>query len=166
MVSSAGISMDTLSEVEKFLAILFAPTDLVEVRAFHRERAGGCTLQEWRPVRELGGLVPRISLANTDGESNVYLGINPRIREGGKEEDVALARCLFADWDDVQPDQLDAVLAEAELPQPTLIVDSGHGVHAYWLLTEPITDMALWRAAQAAIIRRAKSDPKSRTRPE
>jgi hypothetical protein len=50
---------------------------------------------------------------------------------------------LFSDVDDanheLSRDMARALLEQAEYP-PTLIVDSGHGLQAYWLLTKPCTD--------------------------
>jgi hypothetical protein len=52
---------------------------------------------------------------------------------------------LFGDIDDpnheLSRDMARALLEQAEYP-PTLIVDSGHGLQGYWLLTEPCTDAA------------------------
>lgn len=59
---------------------------------------------------------------------------NTRSYEGGtKNEDVALARCLFADFDGVELKDIRQRAGEAGLPAPTLIVASGHGFHLYCL---------------------------------
>jgi hypothetical protein len=160
--------MDTRNELEKFMAILFEPTDLVELRTFHRDKrqsGTGDVRQKFCASREVIDHIPFLAGLNQDREHNIYIGINPRMREGGKQEDVALARCLCADWDDVDRDQLDALLDKGKLPPPTLAVHSGHGLHAYWKLTEPVIDLPMWKAAQAAIIGRAGCDNKIKDPP-
>lgn len=151
--------MDTLAELEKYLAVVFEPTDLVEVRAFHRVKGQGVQ-RFWKPAREVASLVPKLSGMNLEAEYNIYCGANPRMREGGSNEDVAIARCLFADWDDTTLPDVQERFASASLPPPSLIVGSGHGIHAYWKLTSPLTDLDLWRRAQTALIARAGSDDK------
>jgi hypothetical protein len=61
---------------------------------------------------------------------------------------------LFSDVDDanheLSRDMARALLEQAEYP-PTLIVDSGHGLQAYWLLTAPCTDADRIEKARKAI---------------
>lgn len=150
---------DTASAFSHFMSILFDPTDLVEMRLLPSGRKLFAVAREWSD--KFGELV----FANTDGAQDVYAGINPRIREGGREEDVALARCLFADWDDVDPAQAQSLISSKKLPQPNLIVHSGHGIHGYWKLIDPVTDMAAWRRAMERLIVKAGSDAKIKDPP-
>jgi hypothetical protein len=71
---------------------------------------------------------------------------------------VACARCLFVDFDGIEPATARDKWYGAGLPRPTLIIASGHGVHAYWRLAEPITDMALWTRYQKRLIALLGSD--------
>mgnify|MGYP001254504727 CR=1 FL=1 len=48
---------------------------------------------------------------------------------------------------------------DAGLPTPTCIVNSGHGCHAYWRLTDPITDLRYWSESQKRLISLIDSDP-------
>lgn len=162
--------MDTpqAADLNTFLAALFEPSDLLEIRTFHSDRRAakdGDVQRYYRVCREVPALFDKLTLLNTEGEHNIYIGANPRIREGGTKADVAMCRCLFADWDDVEPAAIDGILTDAKLPEPTLIVASGHGVHCYWRLVEPITDLELFRAAQTAIIQRGKCDDKIKDAP-
>jgi hypothetical protein len=68
---------------------------------------------------------------------------------------------LFSDVDDpnheLSRDMARALLEQCEFP-PTLIVDSGHGLQAYWLLTEPCTDADRIEKARKAIQNITASD--------
>jgi AAA domain/Primase C terminal 2 (PriCT-2) len=68
---------------------------------------------------------------------------------------------LFSDVDDANHefsrDKARDLLEQAEYP-PTLIVDSGHGLQAYWLLTEPCTDADRIEKARKAIQNITASD--------
>lgn len=90
---------------------------------------------------------------------NIYASINPRLATGGKaDDDVLLARSVFVDLERMTVEEAMARVAAAGLPAPTMIVVSGHGVHLYWRLREPITDLALWTALQKRLIRLLGSD--------
>jgi hypothetical protein len=90
---------------------------------------------------------------------NIYAGVNPRITTGGsKNEDVLLARTLFVDLDNTTIADAMEQLRRTKLPMPTMIVMSGHGVHFYWRLTDPIFDLAYWKSIQKRLIRVFGSD--------
>lgn len=56
-------------------------------------------------------------------------------------EAVALARCVYADFDGgVSADEALERIATAGLPKPTAIVFTGGGVHTWWRLDRPIDD--------------------------
>ncbi len=139
--------------VQLFADCVFEPGDLVEVRLIP---AGE---QLWCLAERLAGQVPELIDANEAG-SNVYVGVNPRSRRGGKEEDVAKARCLFADFDRMSLEIARSRWAAARLPRPTIILGSGNGVHAYWRLTGSIADLDHWRDLQTAMIAALGSDPR------
>jgi hypothetical protein len=67
--------------------------------------------------------------------------------------------CFYADFDcgpgKPYATKLDALAAIAEavergisnggIPQPTIIIDSGHGIHLYWVLEETLLDSGRWK---------------------
>ena len=136
----------------RFLECLYDRTDLVEVRLIPRRRSlflhADCLIERDQELQD----------ANAAGQ-HVYVGANPRRRQGGKAQDVARARCLFADLDKVTVEEGLRRIADAGLPTPTCAVSSGHGLHAYWRLTQPMTDLATWTAAQKTLIHLLASDP-------
>ena len=116
--------------------------------------------------------------ANRVGPSNVYFGLGLRRlgteRQGGKKDIVALPGfALDIDFFDPRahkamnlPRDLDEAAQFLEgVPDPTIIVNTGNGVHLYWLFLRPLLldSMARIEAAQKAfsrfqapIIQRAK----------
>ncbi len=135
-----------------FVACVFDPDDLIEIRLIPRGE------QQYVKAGEVVRLDDSLQSANAAGE-HVYVGANPRKRRGGKASDVALARCLFVDLDDTDVDSALGRISDAGLPTPSCTVKSGHGLHAYWRLTEPMHDLAAWTTAQEFLIRVLRSDP-------
>lgn len=94
--------------------------------------------------------------ASSSGEPGVYAGVCPlradAARGGrGKKRDLACAPALWVDVDVAAPegvhaaealpptfdDALDLVLGAVPL-EPSMVVDSGFGLHAYWVLDRPL----------------------------
>ena len=74
---------------------------------------------------------------------NVYFGVCPRSRKEGTKDAVREVRCLWVDLDakPAESGKAQALTRLKEFPiQPTVIVDSGNGYHAYWVLKEPETE--------------------------
>ena len=88
----------------------------------------------------------RIRRANEAG-ANMYFGVAHRDGNGGKAENVTHATAVWADidgkdWDAEDPDRGKALALEHmnstfyDGLEPSIIVDTGHGYHVYWLLSE------------------------------
>jgi hypothetical protein len=141
------------SPIAQFASCVFDPNDVVEIRRLPSKTS------TWHTAADLRHELARLIAENRKGQ-NIYVGANPRTRRGGTTaEDVQLARCLFADFDDT------TIVAEVRtrwesvgLPEPTLVVLSGHGLHVWWRFLEPITDLALWSTLQKRIIKQLRSD--------
>jgi hypothetical protein len=154
--------MTAMEQVQVYRDCIFEPEDIVEVRAI---ASGGRVRKFWRVARDLPGLVPELERLNCQG-FNIYAGPNPRTGERlSGDESTALCRCLFVDFDKIEPGdgcgiwEFVAPCIEAMgLPMPTLAVFSGHGIHAYWRLTEPLKP-AEWAGLQSRLIATLESDP-------
>ena len=140
------------TQLQKYGQLVFEPDDIVELRLI---KAGAKPIQQWIRAEELPGQTESLTQLNQQGY-NIYAGPNPR-REAGKSGDanVLLARCLFCDFDGIEPGdgcgRWEFVLGriiEAKLPEPDMAVSSGHGIHTYWKLEEPLHDMDKWRQVQ------------------
>lgn len=115
-----------------------------ELRFIRRDDGNGRVLQLFYPVTTQGlrDATDEIAKLNVQGW-DAYYGVLPRIRRSGTAEDVYQGmNILWADLDsksfgeDGTQDSKEAALAALRKPvlQPQIIVDSGGGYHAYWLL--------------------------------
>lgn len=149
--------MDALSQCIDFLGAIFEPEDIIEYRPL--PPAAG---RRWAPLPELPDIVDWLERLNRDENQRVhaYFGANPRkAKNASQAEGVALARCVFADFDGgvVVEDALGRVRA-AGFPMPTAIIESGGGVHCWWRLAEAMTDAAAWHDRMKAIAAALGSD--------
>jgi P4 family phage/plasmid primase-like protien len=122
------------SHAQQWLANLFEHTEgLVELRACPNVRGQGRVSSIFtRDPDEVAEFV-----AHWSGKPyGVYFGAGTRKRERGTAEDVAELPALWADLDNVDKAHALEVLKACYCP-PTFIVDSGRGLHAWWLLDEP-----------------------------
>lgn len=79
---------------------------------------------------------------------DVYFGVNPRIGNGGKKENVQYLSAFHVEIDYGQTGHKKASplesyenalnVIQAFSPEPTLIVHSGGGFHCYWVLSNPV----------------------------
>ena len=77
--------------------------------------------------------------AGNQAGRNIYFGVGLRRTRGGKKSDVLAIPALWVDLDgkDFSQGKPEALAALDRLPtylSPSMILDSGHGIHAYWLL--------------------------------
>jgi KaiC/GvpD/RAD55 family RecA-like ATPase len=140
---------------------IFEPGDIVEMRLL----GPGEPIKRWRPAADLPSMTDELAEYNRQGW-NIYFGPNPRkARNLSGDKNVLLSRCLFADFDHIEADgcgPAEIVLGRIEdagLPTPSLIANSGHGIHAYWRLAGPVTGLDRWRILQKRLIATVGSDP-------
>lgn len=69
--------------------------------------------------------------------ANVFVGVNPRASRQSTKPAVHEAICMSADLDYRTPDAARLACLGAGLPEPTMLVDSGHGSHVYYLFEAP-----------------------------
>ncbi len=138
------------SQIENFCDCLFEPEDIVEARIL---KSGVSKFYQAKNLSQGNG---ELKAENERGQ-NIYIGANPRKQIGGTTDaDVQLARCLFVDFDHITPVQVAEKLGD--FPIPTITINSGHGVHCYWRLVEPIRDTKVWRQLQKRLIKTLDSD--------
>ena len=157
-----------VTDLHRYSQAVFDAHDIVELRLLGKSKP----IKLWRAAHELPVMYEELLRYNRQGY-NIYAGANPRRARGiSGDEGVLLARCLFVDFDDILPGDGCGPsefalmrIDEAGLPSPTMVISSGHGVHAYWRLFEPVDDLGRWRQLQERLIAALASD-KSIKNPE
>lgn len=98
-------------------------------------------------VREIGGGKPKSRFFRSVDElesylppddANVYVGIFTRSKARGTADNCKSTMAVWADYDDGAPlHEIKARINAVGIPYPSVLVSSGHGIHAYWLLDKP-----------------------------
>lgn len=131
----------------RFLATLFGgygvlPSARVELRCFSTD--GGRPLQSWHDLSPSGlrsASDKALSLARTH---DVYCTVLPRREHEGSAAGIRLCRWLWVDIDggddgpEGSADLLRSSVRRLRLPEPSMIVLSGGGLHAYWPLADVV----------------------------
>ena len=137
-----------------FLETLYADTDgHIETRFIvdrttgePREPGDMKGRRAWASVADLAAKLPTITAWAKQARCAVFFGVLPRkTAEGTTAADVGEGSCLWADidWKDFDNETAGrAAFAGLEYP-PSIVVRSAHGVHLYWLLSEPNEPEAL-----------------------
>jgi hypothetical protein len=144
---------DPLPQCEAFLGAIFESEDIIEFRPLPN------STKRWGTLANLPDIVPWLAARNASGK-HAYFGGNPRKAKGGsKEEDVALARCLWADFDGgIEHNEARTRIIGAGIPAPTVTLASGAGIHTWWRLSDAMTDLPEWTRRTKALIAAVGSD--------
>jgi hypothetical protein len=128
-------------QLEEFLSALFLPDELVEIRFIEswvsrgRKKSRVARSAQWLRRDELISQYDEIADFAWRERANIYFGVCPRSQKGDSHDQaIVTVRCVWCDIDDVTVDQADARFDEADIPMPSIVVNSGSGIHAYWLL--------------------------------
>lgn len=132
-----------------FLRALFAETDTILFRPIETWTEAGkkrsrvdyrnTHYRKAAPVLLLLTLQRLLELS-TKVPLNIFFGVCPRVGKKGRFDlawQIRTIRVLWADIDHVSVAEARERVAKAGLPAPSIIVNSGNGVHLYWLLDEP-----------------------------
>ena len=119
--------MNRVSQAVTFLSWLFEPYSdgFVEIRTMNQ---GKVQMRFWelpRTVDEWTG-IGEACIQWSDAGDDVYVGVLPRWRKGGRDNDVHTAGVLWCDIDDLAGLDQTATLANV-----TVAVRSGKGLHCY-----------------------------------
>ncbi|HRU07653.1 MAG TPA: primase C-terminal domain-containing protein, partial [Candidatus Brocadiia bacterium] len=120
-----------------YVGFVWAPDDLIELRPLPAQRGDRCPWpRQWIPAADLLGMADDLAAGNREG-ANIYAGVMPRKAKGaGTDADCLPGRVVWADFDGVKPREAWRTIEAAGLPLPGMVLNSGHGSHAYWRLTE------------------------------
>ena len=84
--------------------------------------------------------VRRMMERSATERTNLFFGVCPRFAASEQYDlawQIRTVRTLWADLGNCNTNEALARCEKAGLPRPSIIVNSGHGVHLYWLLDEP-----------------------------
>ncbi|MBS3787495.1 MAG: hypothetical protein V5A83_02455 [Candidatus Bipolaricaulota bacterium] len=137
--------IDEQLEIMQFFALLYGKANGGYVELRPTNFAGSPDMEErrWIPANDQEGFA-KAALELKD-HYHVYFGAATRTKEGkekgkGTSQYLKELTCLYADLDgDNYEGGMEEALATAKdfrLP-PSLVINSGHGYHAYWLLEKP-----------------------------
>ena len=120
------------------------PTGYVEVRSIR----DGKVRQWWERDRQAA---VDLAIQQSDLGWDAYYGVLPRTERAGDAEHITpWTPVLWADLDAKMigsKQQALMSLVRADIP-PSVVVDSGHGYHAYWKLQDAVE----WRTAKMAMV--------------
>ncbi|QEL20684.1 hypothetical protein [Limnoglobus roseus] len=138
-----------VTTIARFVAALFDPADTIVIRPIEtwteagrkRSRVGYKLIRHWpadpdRLPARLAAFLP----ATAAERYNVFVGVCPRFAGGGQYDLAWQVRTVRAVWVDIDRISVEDALrrvAAAGLPEPSIVVHSGNGVHLYWLLDTP-----------------------------
>lgn len=148
----------------------------METQEFFRTLYRNCSESGYLEVRQLPtkhrgffpisqGFDPVIPWCQQHGGKDLYFGVATRDPNGGKKENVFEIPAVWVDLDlkDFQSVSAMAKILKEFPVKPSLIVDSGGGYHAYWVLKEPGTkdDISIIEGINNRLAAYLKGDPKS-----
>jgi hypothetical protein len=133
-------------QLEQFLSALFLPNELIELR-FIESWLSGATKRSrvvrpatWMRRRDIVAKHGQLTRLAERTFANIYFGVCPRRRPGdASDRSIATVRCLWCDVDSVTADEANDRWRKALVPEPSIIVGSGSGIHGYWLLEQDLT---------------------------
>ena len=97
----------------------------------------------YRKERAGAGCKSRSAASRARGQTerlNLFFGVCPRLGGKGRFDlawQIRTVRALWTDIDHITVDEARERVANASLPPPSIIVNSGNGAHLYWLLDAP-----------------------------
>ncbi|MEN6386174.1 MAG: DNA-primase RepB domain-containing protein [Phycisphaerales bacterium] len=163
-----------MNDLKTYVDLIYAEDDIIEIRFIWPKNVPGGSQPHsiWCLAKDLLEHQQEMTSMNEQGWG-VYCGVNPRKGFNLRgDKNVTLARTIFCDFDDKDSDVhgiypgegcgrnefLYWLLSDKGLSYPTLIINSGHGLHAYWRLSEPLTDLKKWEQIQQKLIITLHSD--------
>lgn len=134
---------EPINQVGAFLYALFEhlPPGHIEIRLIEDRKGGKMLARRWyEGAKPLLEVLSKVAEYADTKKSGVFFGVLPRKQDGlGKAKDVLPGYAAWVDLDfrDFKGGEEECRKGLASFPfQPTTVVRSGHGLHAYWLLKE------------------------------
>ena len=71
-------------------------------------------------------------------DKHIYFGVYTRQKGNGKANGCISTGALWADFDNMQLQEVKSRIRKAGLPDASIYISSGRGIHTYWLLTKRV----------------------------
>lgn len=152
------------NQVAQFISVLWKKSDTVNLRLISSVKKEKPNL--FIRANEILHDVNWSRLEQSNKESwNIYSGVNPVCPDSnkrGRKEGVQSASALFLDFDPAPDNYFNVISVQHKLsaigmPEPTMMVSSGRGLHVYWKLSEPMTNLPEWSSLQKRLIDRVNN---------
>jgi len=92
--------------------------------------------------------------AHDRNNTEIFIGMNPRAREGKSKASVTHVSACYVDLDLPEGEtQRSALTQLGGRPAPSFVVSSGYGLHVVYLLNDLSTEKAAWKAVQRGLVR-------------
>lgn len=145
-------------QLERFLSALFLPDDLIELRFIEswvsqgKKKSRVARRAKWMRYGDIVSRHDDLTAFAKRSRANVYFGVCPRPREGDTDDQtIDTVRCVWCDIDDVTREEAYSRWEAASIPQPSIVVNSGSGIHGYWFLQRDLTTRRLRRQLGAML---------------
>jgi len=70
---------------------------------------------------------------------DIYFGVFTRTEASGKAAACGVTRAIWCDYDNMTLASVKGAMLDSGAPTPSIYINSGHGIHAYWILSDPAT---------------------------
>ena len=123
----------------------------VEVRCFSDSGDAKKPIQKWMSTADLKSKLPTMAEWGARNRLGIFAGVLPRMTEGGgSARDTAPARVVWCDLDfkDYTGGETEARHQLGRFHPYSILVQSGNGLHAYWLLEDEHKPEALSKACR------------------
>ena len=135
------LRQESRRQLEQFLRALFLPDELIELRFIEswvshgKKRSRVVRAAQWLRTEQFVSEYGEIDDFAQRERANVYFGVCPRPTEGAAHADsIEIVRCLWCEIDNVTVEEAFERWTNANIVRPSIVVSSGSGIHAYWLL--------------------------------
>jgi hypothetical protein len=132
-------------QVDEFLSALFLPEELIELRFIEswqshgKKRSRVVRAAQWLHRADVIATHAALASFARRTRANIYFGVNPRPKEGDADDQtIKTVRCVWCDVDNVDLDEARSRWTDAGIPQPSIVVSSGSGIHGYWLVEQDL----------------------------
>ncbi len=149
--------VDGVEAASHFLDRWFAGCEGIAELRYRTERG---MAQEWFALNCLGNMAKQ-AVTLSDKGCEVYFGVGTRLEKKGRKKSVAMIPGPFCDLD-FEKFEAGGIEGIERLdrfnPQPTAVVHSGGGFHAYWRLKTPLLPAKQTSAIIRSLVRKIGAD--------